>query len=195
MNLPARRHHRPLRRTRPAAVAVLATAIVALLSTGVAALPDGAVRAPRSFDSQGPLNAIALWAHGFDADDVDLAMEAFTDDPTFVFTLANADEPLPPFEGFQAVRDLFAGAIADQLLDEDRRHVTTNHLVEQIDPRTARVTSYLTLLQNTSASEDPDVISTGVYTDIVVRGADQIWRIERRELVLDTPTFDDDLTP
>ncbi len=165
-----------------------------VLATAVGAGPSTWFGPPKAFDSQGPLNAVALWTHAFDADDVDLMMEAFTDEPTFVFTLADGTE-LPAFEGGDAVEALFTGAIADQAPDEVRRHVTTNHLVEQVDPHTAVVRSYLTLLQSTDASLDPDVIATGVYTDTIVRGTDGVWRIDRRELVLDTPTDDDDLTP
>lgn len=173
---------------------LLAVLLTALVATSVGARPTHWFASPR-FDSQGPLNAIALWTHAYDADDADLMMEAFTDDPTFVFTLAGADEPLPAFEGRDAVEALFTDAIADQAPDEVRRHVTTNHLVEQVGPRTAQVQSYLTLLQSTDASLDPDVIATGVYTDTIVLGRDRVWRIDRRELVLDTPTDDDDLTP
>lgn len=184
------------RRRRRWGLTTLAGMLLALLvATAVGAGPGTWFGPPKSFDSQGPLNAIALWTHGFDADDTDLMMDAFSDDPTFVFTLAGADEPLPPFAGHDAVEALFADAIADQAPDEVRRHVTTNHLVEQVDPHTARVRSYLTLLQSTDASLDPDVIATGVYTDTIVRGTDGVWRIDRRELVLDTPTDDDDLTP
>lgn len=165
----------------------------ALVGTTVDAWPRHWFGPPR-FDSQGPLNAVALWTHAFDDDDVDLMMDAFTNDPTFVFTLSDGTE-LPPFEGRDAVESLFAGAIADQAPDEVRRHVTTNHLVEQVNAKTARVRSYLTLLQSTDASLDPDVIANGVYTDTIVRGRDGVWRIDRRELVLDTPTDDDDLTP
>ena len=185
----------PRRRTRTLGVtALVAILLSTMLATAVAARP-GTWFGPPRFDSQGPLNAIALWTHGFDADDADMMMEAFTDDPTFVFTLAGSDEPLPAFEGRAAVEALFTDAIADQAPDEVRRHVTTNHLVTQVGNKTAQVKSYLTLLQSTGASLDPDVIATGVYTDTIVRGRDGVWRIERRELVLDTPTDDDDLTP
>lgn len=190
---PPRRPPRRFRRTWGLSV-VLALLLSGLVSTAVSA-GSGHWFGPPRFDSQGPLNAIATWSHGFDADDADMMMEAFTKDPTFVFTLAGADEPLPAFEGRDAVEALFTDAIADQAPDEVRRHVTTNHLVEQVGRRTARVTSYLTLLQSTDDSLDPDVIANGVYTDTIVQGRDRVWRIDRRELVLDTPTDDDDLTP
>lgn len=182
------------RRRRWGLTALAGLLLSVLVATAVGAGPATWFGPPRTFDSQGPLNAVALWTHAFDDDDVDLMMEAFTNDPTFAFTLADGTE-LPPFEGRDAVEALFTGAIADQAPDEVRRHVTTNHLVEQVNAKTARVRSYLTLLQSTDASLDPDVIANGVYTDTIVRGRDGVWRIERRELVLDTPTDDDDLTP
>lgn len=118
-------------------------------------------------------------------------MSAFTDDPTFIFVTSPGAEPFV-FEGRDAVKGLFEGAIDDQVPGETRRHVTTNHLVEQIDRDTVEVTSYLTLLQSVDGeSEDPALISNGVYTDTIVRGSDGVWRIDHRELVLDTPTADD----
>ncbi len=181
--MPASRRHARLWLTF-----ALALALTVGLTSAVMA---GGPRANPTFDSQGPLNAIATWTHGFDGDDVDMMMSAFTDDPTFVFVTSPGADPFV-FEGREAVESLFTGAIADQVPDEVRRHVTTNHLVEQVDRDTARVTSYLTLLQLISGvSEDPAVISNGVYTDTLERGRDGIWRIDRRELVLDTPTADD----
>ena len=170
---------------------VVVTTALLVVATATAVVA-GSRRADPTFDAQGPLNAIATWAHGFDGDDVDMAMSAFTDDPTFVFYLSPGSEPLV-FEGQEAVEGLFAGAIDAQVPDEGRRHVTTNSLVEQVDRDTAQVTSYVTILQFVAGtSEDPAVISNGVYTDTIVRGRDGVWRIDRRELVLDTPTSDDD---
>lgn len=178
-------------RTSPTRAALVLLVTFVLLATVATAVLAGNGRANPTFDAQGPLNAIATWSHGFDSDDTDMFMSAFTDDPTFVFATSPDAEPFV-FEGREAVRDLFIGAIEDQVPGEIRRHVTTNHLVEQIDRDTARVTSYLTLLQSVEGeSEDPAVISNGVYTDTIVRGPDGTWRIDRRELVLDTPTADD----
>lgn len=178
------------RTSRLRTMLVAATTMVLVMATATAVLA-GSRRADPTFDAQGPLNAIATWAHGFDSEDTDMFMSAFTDDPTFVFHLEPGADPFV-FEGRDAVLELFEGAIDDQVPDEVRRHVTTNHLVEQVDRDTARVTSYLTLLQVVQGeSEDPAVISNGVYTDTIVRGSDGVWRIDRRELVLDTPTDDD----
>ena len=171
-------------------ILVALTTVVLVVATASAVLA-GSRRADPTFDAQGPLNAIATWAHGFDSDDTDMYMSAFTDDPTFVFFLSPGADPFV-FEGRDQVLALFEGAIDDQVPGEVRRHVTTNHLVEQVDRDTARVTSYLTLLQLVDGvSEDPAVISNGVYTDTIERGRDGVWRIDRRELVLDTPTADD----
>lgn len=179
----------PRTTARLATTAVLALLLVVAATSAVLA---GSRRANPTFEPYGPINAIQTWAHGFDGDDTDMFMSAFTDDPTFLFYLSAGADPFV-FEGREAVEGLFVGAIEAQVPGETRRHVTTNHLVEQVDRNTALVTSYLTLLQSIDGvSEDPAVIASGVYTDTIVRGADGSWRIDRRELVLDTPTADDD---
>jgi hypothetical protein len=127
------------------------------------------------------------WALGFDEEDEAMMRDAFTEDAAFVFFLSTGGDPLI-FEGIDAVMALFLGAIADQTPTEQRRHVTTNVLVERVDRRTAIVTSYLTLLVSPNPNESPELRSSGVYTDTVVLESDGEWRIQERQLRLDTPS-------
>lgn len=175
--------------TRMTMIAVVTLALVVGVTTTVLA---GGSRANPPLDTDGPINTIAAWTHAYDSDDLDGSMEVFTDEASFVFYLSPDAEPLV-FEGADAIRGLFGGAIDAQLPGEVRRHVTTNHHVERISRKRVEVRSYLTLLQLVEGvSEDPVVIANGVYTDTMVRDRWGTWRIERRELVLDTPTADDD---
>lgn len=167
---------------------VVTLALVVGITTTVLA---GSPRSNPPLDTDGPINTITAWTHAFDADDLEGAMEVFTRDATFLFYLSPDADPLV-FEGRDAISELFGGSIEAQVPGEVRRHVTTNHLVERISRKRVEVRSYLTLLQSvTGVSEDPAVIASGVYTDTLVRTRWGTWKIERRELVLDTPTADD----
>ena len=127
------------------------------------------------------------WALGFDEEDEAMMRDAFTEDARFVFFLASGGDPLV-FEGREAVMDLFLGAIASQTPTEQRRHVTTNVLVDRVNRRTATVTSYLTLLVSPDPDTSPELRSSGVYTDTIVLERDGAWRIQERVLRLDTPS-------
>jgi hypothetical protein len=90
------------------------------------------------------------------------------------------------FEGIDAVMALFEDALAGQT--DQRRHAVSTHLVERVDRKTVRITSYLTLLASASTTEPPVVLSTGVYRDTLVLQRDGKWRIKVRDLTLDTAT-------
>ena len=128
------------------------------------------------------LNALYTWALGYDSEDAALMRSAFTDDARFVFFLEAGGEPLI-FEGIDEVMDLFLGALAGQT--DQRRHVTTNPVMERIDGRTVKVTSYLVLISILASDPTPLVVlTTGVYQDTVVR-RQGLWRIRERILTLD----------
>jgi len=124
---------------------------------------------------------------GFDEEDEAMMRDAFTEDASFFFYLSTGGDPLV-WEGIDEVMDLFLGAIGAQTPTEQRRHVTTNVLVERVNRRTATVTSYLTLLVSPDPNTSPVVLSSGVYTDTVVLERDGEWRIQERQLRLDTPS-------
>jgi hypothetical protein len=140
-----------------------------------------------NFDEFEATSPLYRWSLGFDEENEAMMRDAFTDDARFVFYLSTGGDPLV-FEGIDAVMDLFLGAIADQELGEVRRHVTTNPVVERLDRTTVKVTSYLTLFASYSRTERPTLLSTGVYTDMIVREDDGVWRIQERQLRLDTPS-------
>ena len=153
----------------------------------VVADPPAALSTQKDRVHSSPDDPVMKWAYAFDSENEAMMRDAFTNDARFVFYLSSGGDPLV-FEGIDAVMDLFLGAIADQTPEEQRRHVTTNVLIDQHDPRHATVTSYLTLLIAFSPDEHPTLQSTGVYTDTVVRERDGVWRIQERVLRLDTPS-------
>jgi hypothetical protein len=140
-------------------------------------------------DAHDVLNALYKWSLGYDSRDEALMMSAFSDDPTFIFRTHTGSETT--FEGFRAVRDLFRGALAGQT--DQRRHITTNPVMDRRDRRTVKVTSYLLLVSiELDDTQPPDrglrVVTTGVYRDTVVKGRDGVWRIDVRDLTLDGPS-------
>jgi SnoaL-like domain len=140
--------------------------------------------APQSVgaDAQDALNALFRWSLGYDSRDEALMRSAFTDDSRFVFFLEAGGEPLV-FEGIDEVMDLFLGALEGQ--DDLRRHVTTNPLIERVDRRTVKVTSYLVLISILASDPTPLVVlTTGVYEDTGVK-REGLWRIRERILTLD----------
>jgi hypothetical protein len=172
---------------------LLKAAPAALLLAGTAGVTTPAVAAPpaRSVgaDAQDVLNALYRWALGYDTRNVDLMMSGFTDDPTFIFRTHTGTETV--FDGLSAVRGLFEGALAGQ--NDLRRHITVNSLMEKVDRRTVKVTSYLLLISiELDDTTPPDrglrVVTTGIYRDTVVRGRDDVWRIDVRDLTLDGPS-------
>lgn len=165
-----------------AIVAVLGL-LPALTSIGVSAAQDRGADRGRSIDSQAVLDTLYQWAEGYDEDEPELMRDAFTDDATFIYASPDFDEPLV-FEGIEEVMDLFLSSMAAQ--DDQRRHVMTNSRIERIDRHTVQVTSYLSLFVVADPADGPILQSTGVYRDTLVQERDGEWRIQIRDLRLDT---------
>jgi hypothetical protein len=174
-----------VKKSRVLAIALL-SAMLLVAGTGVV-WADGRVWRGNAYDVDEVSAPLFEWALGFDEEDEAMMRDAFTPDADFYFYLSTSDDPIV-FEGREAVMDLFLGAIADQTPDEQRRHVTTNVVVDPIDRHTATVTSYLSLMVSLDPTQPPELRATGVYTDTVVLGRDGEWRIKERILRLDTPS-------
>ena len=174
-------------------IAVVLAALLGTTSAVIAAppdLPDSSVSSSRggggsSFSAQDPLNTLAQWSLGYDERNSEMMRDAFTRDATFVYRSPAFPEPLV-FEGIDAVMGLFEDALASQT--DQRRHAISTHLVERVNKRTVKVTSYLTLLAAADPAAPPVVLSTGVYRDTLVLERDGNWRIKVRDLTLDTAT-------
>jgi hypothetical protein len=151
-----------------------------------AAAPPRSTRGPGSVsaDAQDALNALYRWSLGYDSRDVQLMRSAFTQDARFIFRPVGGVGQPTVFAGIDAVMKLFTDSLAAQ--KDVRRHVTTNPLVERIDKRTVKVTSYLTLIIIENGALR--VQATGVYRDVVVEHREGDWRIRERDLTLDIPS-------
>ena len=167
--------------------------IAVLLGTTTAVIaqtrePADVARRPlggSNFQAQDPLNTLAQWSLGYDSRDSGLMRDAFTQDARFIYRSPAFPEPLV-FEGIDEVMGLFEGALASQT--DQRRHAISTHLVERVNKRTVKITSYLTLLVAATPSAPPVVQSMGVYRDTLVLERDGQWRIQERDLTLDTST-------
>jgi len=163
-----------------------ATAVVATPQT--ATVPDSRGVGSPVFNEQDVLSTLYEWSLGYDDQSLDsedrlaLMRDSFTEDASFIYDAVGFHAE---WHGIDEVMGLFEGALEAQ--DDVRRHVMSNELVERIDRRTAKVTSYLTLVAVADPAEGPQLESTGIYRDTVVLEADGKWRIQERHLTLDTP--------
>jgi hypothetical protein len=172
-----------------ALVAVVIAVLLGTTTTVIADTRDSSVATSRgyggsNFTAQDPLNTLAQWSLGYDSRNSAMMRDAFTRDAQFIYR-SPFEAPLE-FNGIDAVMQLFEDALASQT--DQRRHAISTHLVERVDKRTVKITSYLTLLVASSPSTMPVVQSTGVYRDTLVLERDGKWRIKLRDLTLDTAT-------
>jgi ketosteroid isomerase-like protein len=124
-------------------------------------------------------NVLASWALGYDARDVPRMAQCFTEDAVMTMDIGG-NETMGPYVGHAEVMKHFTDHHAIQT--DQRRHVTTNVVLDDATDSSATVTSYLTLLVTEGASTR--LQATGVYRDeFVLAGSD--WKIRRRHLDLD----------
>jgi SnoaL-like domain len=171
-----------------ALVAVVLAVLLGTTTTVIAETRDSSVATSRghggsNFTAQDPLNTLAQWSLGYDSRNSAMMRDAFTRDAQFIYRSPAFEAE---FNGIDAVMQLFEDALASQT--DQRRHAISTHLVERVDKRTVKITSYLTLLVASSPSTMPVVQSTGVYRDTLVLERDGKWRIKLRDLTLDTVT-------
>lgn len=124
-------------------------------------------------------NVLALWALGYD-DRVPAWMEqCFTEDATMTLHIGDS-ETMGPYVGRPEVMRHFTDH--HDIQTDQRRHVVTNVVFEEVGETTARTSSCLTLL----VVEDGTcrTRATGVYRDHFVLDGGR-WAIRERELRLD----------
>lgn len=124
-------------------------------------------------------NVLASWAYGYDARDVPRMAECFTADAVMTMDIGG-NETMGPYEGHAEVMKHFTDHHAIQT--DQRRHVTTNIVIDDETDDSATVISYLTLLVTEGAVSR--LQATGVYRDEFVVD-DGRWKIRRRQLDLD----------
>ena len=123
-------------------------------------------------------NTLATWTVGYDERSVPMMASCFTQDA--VMTLDIGETKMGPFEGHAEVMKHFTDH--HEIQTDQRRHVTTNVVLEDVTDSSARSTSYLSLW----VTEDNAVRlqAAGVYRDEWTN-AEGPWRIRRRHLTLD----------
>lgn len=124
-------------------------------------------------------NVLASWALGYDERDPSRMAACFTDDAVMTMDVAGVRR-LGPFDGHEQVMGLFTEHQGEQ--SDQRRHVTTNVVIDEPTADGTPVTSYLALM----VTQDGDVRlqATGVYRDLFVNTGTG-WKIRRRDLHLD----------
>ena len=130
-------------------------------------------------DRQAIQQLLSSYGSHHDARDFDSLAQCFTENAAYTMVVAGA-EPIGPRLGRDAIIDqirIFKSRQTDQ-----RRHVITNFLFDQETASRARVRTYVTVIA--VADGVLEVVSSGVYTDIVVR-TEWGWRIADKRLHLD----------
>lgn len=119
------------------------------------------------------------WA--YDTPDIDYLANMFTEDGTFDLSIDGVGHAAS-FAGRAEIRKLYEDSLETQT--DQRRHVVTNIWFADEADDSVTATSYLLLI--TIKDGALNVISSGVYTDQIVRDGDT-WRIAKRDLHLDLP--------
>ena len=119
-------------------------------------------------------------AYALDHKDLEALAACFHKDARFGLTIEGVAEA-SEFNGLQDILSLMKGALDVQT--DVRRHSITNIWYESSTEETATAISYLTLMATEHG--ETKLITTGVYTDQVAKGADGKWVLMDRDLYLD----------
>ena len=126
-------------------------------------------------------NTLSRYGLGYDDHHPEMIVASFTKDAVLTMKIADGD-PIGPFDGIDAIMELMNGSAHSQ--SDQRRHLTTNILIDDLDAAHATVISYLTIIS--VADGKLTVLSTGKYEDEFVE-VDGTWLIEKRHIALDLP--------
>jgi len=124
-------------------------------------------------------HVLASWALGYDERDVPRMIACFAPEATMVLNIGGT-ETLGPYVG----RDAVIKHMTDhhEIQDDQRRHLVTNAVIEDVTADEAKVTSYLTLI--VTDGDGVRLQATGVYRDRFVHN-ESGWQIAYRHLDLD----------
>ena len=138
---------------------------------------SGAVLAP---EDRGAIEQL-LSSYGMHHDrrEFEALGRCFTDDATYAMVIPDAAQPIEK-SGRAAIVDQIRFLKSDQT--DQRRHVITNFVFSDVSADRVSVSSYLTVLSVRTHSLE--VLTAGVYSDVVVRTKDG-WRIAAKALHLD----------
>lgn len=126
-------------------------------------------------------NLLFDYARAYDERDLATLGAAFVEDGTFSWEIKDGPSG-GPFDGRDAIVASNQASLDSQ--DDTRRHVMTNVTITG-EGDTRSVSSYLTLFAHQGGALR--ALTTGVYTDQVVRVADGSWKFRARHLLCDLP--------
>ena len=148
-------------------------------STG---LIDVRPRTGADLDVRGHLaDRLSRYCWGFDERRLDVLEDCFTDDAIWVGEVMG-ETRVGPHVGRTAVLSWLAGFWPHQR--DQRRHVITNLIVEQITPGSATCLAYLLLVGSARAAVALE--AAGLYR-VEYRLEDHVWRISRLAAGFDVP--------
>ncbi len=128
------------------------------------------------------IDLLHRYGHCYDEDDLDAMAACFTEDATF--TIRGSIGGMPSvMRGREEIRATM-GERKAATADAQRRHLTTNIILDEVPGEPDRMTAACYLL--VGSTEDGRLLLpvTGRYTDVLVRTADG-WRFAERTLTLD----------
>ncbi|MGV8873170.1 MAG: nuclear transport factor 2 family protein [Rhodococcus sp. (in: high G+C Gram-positive bacteria)] len=126
-------------------------------------------------------NTLSRYGLGYDDHHPEMIVASFTKDAVLTMKIADGDL-IGPFDGIDAIMELMNGSAHSQ--SDQRRHLTTNILIDDVDATHATVIAYLTIIS--VADGKLTVLSTGKYEDEFVE-VDGTWLIAKRHIALDLP--------
>lgn len=125
---------------------------------------------------------VARYGWSYDERDHAALAECFAPDGVWEGLLMGGDR-VGPVHGREAIADFLAGFWQEQA--DQRRHLFTNVVVDELGPAHASAHAYLLLTAANGATTTP--VTTGPYRFEVVREPDDVWRIARLAAGFDAP--------
>jgi ketosteroid isomerase-like protein len=138
--------------------------------------------APVAPDRAAVVERVHRYGWAFDERRADLLVDCFTADGVWEGSIMGVD-PVGPFRGGRAVADWLAGFWTTQR--DQRRHVFTNTLVEELGADRATVLAYLVLTSASAGAVRTE--TTGCYRFQLAREPDGAWRIAHLFAGFDAP--------
>lgn len=126
-------------------------------------------------------NTLSRYALGYDDHHPEMIEASFTKDAVLTMKIADGDL-IGPFDGLDAIMELMNGSAHSQ--SDQRRHLTSNILIDDIDATHAKVVAYLVIIS--VAEGKLTVLSSGKYEDEFTE-VDGTWLISKRHIALDLP--------
>ena len=126
---------------------------------------------------------VARYGWAYDERDRAGLEDCFTESGVWEGQIMGADL-VGPFEGRQAIVGFLTGFWEEQ--NDQRRHVFTNVVLDEVGTSAASAHAYLILLGSSDASMKP--LTAGPYRFELARGAsDGVWRIAKLHAGFDAP--------